>query len=260
MATLAGGGQEQVLAGKVAIVTGAGQGVGQGIALALAGAGAHVAVCGRTEATIDATRASIEARGVRAIAVRCDVMLPADLSRLVARTVEAFGTVDILVNSAMVVPAGTLLEISEEAVAAGWESGPLAALRLMRLCHPYLRGGGAVINVSSSASVNPSTHSRGAYAATKAALNALSRGAANEWGPDGIRVNTIFPLASSPALRRFAEEEPDAMADVIAGIPLRRLGDQETDIGAAAVFLASPAAAYVTGAILPVDGGAAYVR
>ncbi|OHV45445.1 3-oxoacyl-ACP reductase [Pseudofrankia sp. BMG5.36] len=242
------------------MVTGGGQGVGRGIALALAGAGARVVVCGRTEPTLDAVRKEIEARGGTALTIRCDVTVPADLIRLVELTVAAFGTVDILVNSAMTVPFGTLLDISEETIAAGWESGPLAALRLMRLCHPYLRGGGSVVNVSSGASIAPMTHDRAVYAATKAALNSISRGAAVEWGPDGIRVNTIMPFAHSPALERFAADEPAAMADVLATIPLRRTGDPESDIGQAAVFLASPAAAYITGAILPVDGGAAYVR
>jgi NAD(P)-dependent dehydrogenase (short-subunit alcohol dehydrogenase family) len=262
-ATKAGGSKslpECTLAGRVAIVTGAGQGVGRGIALALAAAGAQVAVCGRTEAKVDEVRAEIEGRGGTALALRCDVTVPDDLARLVERTVEAFGTIDILVNAAMTVPHGTLLEISEEAIAAGWESGPLAALRLMRLCHQYLRARhGSVINVSSGVSVSPITHDRALYAAAKAAQNAISRHAAVEWGPD-IRINSIMPLANSPALERFAAEEPEAMAEIVAGIPLRRTGDPETDIGRAVVYLASDAASYITGAILPVDGGSAYVR
>lgn len=235
-----GSGSAGPLAGKAAIVTGGGQGVGRGIALALAAAGARVVVCGRTESTLDDVREEIGARGGTARSIRCDVTVPTDLDRLVELTVAAFGTVDILVNSAMIVPHGTLLDIGDETIAAGWESGPLAALRLMRRCHPYLRGGGAIVNVSSGASIAPMTHHRAVYAATKAALNAISRGAAVEWGPDGIRVNTIMPFAHSPALDRFAADEPQALADVLAAIPLRRTGDPESDIGQAAVFLAFP--------------------
>ncbi|MBX6389253.1 MAG: SDR family oxidoreductase [Frankia sp.] len=255
-----------VLAGRVAIVTGGGQGVGRGIALALASEGARVVVCGRTEAPLQAVRDEIAARGGTVLAVRCDVTVLDDLRELVRRTVEEFGGIHILVNNAMIVPHGKLLDLEEEKVAAAWESGPLAAFRLMRLCHPYLRRsddnphGGAVINLSSGASVAPVTHDRAMYAVTKSAINSLSRGAAVEWGPDGIRVNTIMPLANSPALERFARETPEAMEDVLSGIPLRRVGDPETDIGRAVVFLASPDASFVTSALLPLDGGSAYIR
>jgi meso-butanediol dehydrogenase / (S,S)-butanediol dehydrogenase / diacetyl reductase len=148
---------------KVAIVTGGGSGVGRGIALALASEGARVAVCGRTEATLMAVSREIDARGSRGVPVVCDVTELDELRSMVDRVVAEIGTVDILVNNAMMVPRGVLLEIDEETIDAGWRSGPLATLRLMRLCHPYLRDGGTIINVSSSASLQSAVPMRGVY-------------------------------------------------------------------------------------------------
>ncbi|HEY9545445.1 MAG TPA: SDR family NAD(P)-dependent oxidoreductase, partial [Solimonas sp.] len=122
------------LQGKVALVTGAGQGVGQGIAFALAAAGAKIAVTGRTLAKLEATVAEIEKRGGTALAIECDVKNAASLQACVARTVSALGGLNILVNNAQEVPLGTLAQVSDEAFTAGWESGPLASFRLMKLC------------------------------------------------------------------------------------------------------------------------------
>lgn len=250
----------KTLEGKVAIVTGGGRGVGQGISLALAAEGASVVLCGRSVEPLEATRQEIESRGGSALSHACDVGDAAELARLVETAVATFGTVDILVNNAMQIPHGTLLEISEETIDAAWRSGPMAALRLMRLCHPYLRDGGAIVNVSSGASLNPDRTLRGVYAATKGALNSFSRAAATEWGPDGIRVNVIMPLASSESVARFIENEPEDANAMIAAVPLRRVGDPEADIGRAVVFLCGPDAGYVTGVTLPVDGGTSYLR
>jgi NAD(P)-dependent dehydrogenase (short-subunit alcohol dehydrogenase family) len=130
----------------------------------------------------------------------------------------------------------------------------------MRLCHPHLRGDGAIVNVSSGIAIASQAPSRGFYAATKAALNALSRAAATEWGADGIRVNTIMPFAESDAVARFIAEEPELAAAAIASVPLGRVGEPEADIGRAVVFLVGPDARYITGVTLPVDGGSAYLR
>jgi len=249
-----------VLAGKTAIVTGGGKGVGRGIALALASESANVVVCGRTAPALDETCVSIRERGGLALAVGCDVGDARQLEGLVEATVRTFGTIDVLVNNAMQVPHGMLIEISDDTVDAAWRSGPLAALRLMRLCHPYLRDGGVIVNVSSGAALDGAAPQRGVYAATKAALNSLSRAAAVEWGPDGIRVNVIMPFARTDAVARFLETEPDYAAQVVARVPLRRVGDPEEDIGRAVVFLCSPGAGYITGVTLPVDGGSAFLR
>jgi NAD(P)-dependent dehydrogenase (short-subunit alcohol dehydrogenase family) len=248
------------LEGRIAIVTGGGHGVGRGVALALSGAGARVVICGRTPETLSAVRQEIEARGGVAADVVCDITRGADLQRLVATTLQRFGGVNILVNNAALVPHGTLLEIDDALVQQAWETGPIATLQLMRLCHPHLKGDGAIVNVSSGASIGGNVPLRGVYAAVKAALNAISRAAANEWGPDGIRVNSIMPLASTEALDRFFANEPERAAAVLAAIPLRRIGDCEDDIGRVVAFLAGPDAKYLTGVTIPVDGGGGYVR
>ena len=248
------------LTGKVAVVTGGGQGVGRGIALALATEGAQVVVCGRTAATLAQVGEELRLRGATALEVVCDVSQPGDLASLVDQTVRRFGTVDILVNNAALIPHGSILEIDEALVQGAWEAGPMAALRLMRLCHPHLLGGGAVINVSSGVAVAAQSPNRGIYAATKASLNAISRAAANEWGPDGIRVNVIMPFALTDAVDRFFTNEPEYANSILVDVPLRRVGDPETDIGRAVAFLAGPNAAYITGATLPLDGGTSYIR
>jgi meso-butanediol dehydrogenase / (S,S)-butanediol dehydrogenase / diacetyl reductase len=250
---------EGKLAGKTAIVTGAGQGVGRGVALALSAAGASVTVMGRTEAKLVAVHGEIAQRGGRALVCAGDVKSSADIDDCVAATAREFGGVDILVNNAQEVPLGSLLEIDDDAVTAGWESGPMATLRFMRACHPYLKGGGAIVNMGSRAGVRPDPVRRGAYAAVKEAIRALTRAAAMEWATDGIRVNAVLPYAMSPALERLAGERPDEFAMSRRAVPMGRVGDPELDIGRAVVFLVGPDAGYITGATIPVDGGLAFL-
>jgi len=249
-----------VLGGKVALVTGAGQGVGRGIALALAAEGCSVALAGRTEGKLRAVRAEAEARGARALAIGCDVGVADQIDACVARVAEEFGRLDVLVNNAQVVPFGTLLEVREEDLDAGWRTGPLATLRFMRRCHPYLKGGGSIVNLGTGAALRPDPVGYGAYAAVKEAIRALTRAAAVEWGADGIRVNAIIPLALSPGMEGWIRERPGEAAAFLATIPLGRVGDVERDIGRAVVMLTGPDAAYVTGTTLMLDGGQAYLR
>lgn len=246
------------LAGKTALVTGGGQGVGQGIAYALAAEGARVAVAGRTLESLERTCAEIRRRGGEALAVPCDVTRAEHIDGCLAQVLEAFGGLDILVNNAHIVPLGRLLEVSDQAFQQGWDSGPLATLRLMRACHPHLKGGGVVVNLASSAAVRWDASGYGAYAATKEAIRSLSRAAACEWGPDGIRVNVIAPHALSPGLAGWMQANPEEARAFVEGIPLRRVGDCEHDIGRTVAWLASDEAGYLTGATLPLDGGQAY--
>ena len=248
------------LDGKSALVTGAGQGVGRGIALALAAEGARIAVAGRTESKLHEVCAEIRARGAEAVPVVCDVMQAADIERCVQETVAAFGTVDILVNNAQVVPLGPLLGITEEQYQQGMDSGPLATLRFMRACHTYLKNGGSIVNLGSAAAIRWDPIGYGAYAAAKEAIRALSRAAACEWGPDGIRVNCILPLARSPALDGWITARPEEAEAFFRTIPLGYVGDCELDIGRAVVFLCSEDARYLTGHSIPLDGGQAFMR
>lgn len=249
------------LDGKRAIVTGAGQGIGRGIALALAREGARVALAGRTESKLVAVAKEIGEIGGSAMTITADVTRPDDISRIVGETVAALGGIDILVNNAQIPALGSMLGISEEAFTDCWESGPLAVFRLMRACHPHLAdGGGVIINLGSPASINPQPTGRGVYAAAKSATQTLTRVAASEWGPDGIRVLAVLPAASSPASEAWRAASPQEYERSMASIPLRRLGDSETEIGPVVAFLCGPSASYLTGTMIALDGGQAYLR
>jgi len=248
------------LDGKIAIVTGAGQGVGQGIAFALAGEGASIVVSGRTESKLLETCKEIERRGGTALPVECDVTNSEHIEACVAKTVERFGTVDILVNNAQIVPLGRLLDLEENNFQDGWTSGPLATFRFMKACYPYLKGGGSIVNLGSSAALRWDMTGYGAYAAVKEGIRSLTRAAAAEWGPDGIRVNVIMPHALSPGLKWWTENRPEEAAAFVKTIPLGRIGDCEKDIGRAVVFLVGPDAGYVSGTTLMLDGGQAFLR
>lgn len=247
------------LSGKVALVTGAGQGVGQGIALALAAAGAKVAVTGRTLTKLETTCSLITARGGEALAIAGNVKDPASLADMVAQAVGRFGGLDILVNNAQEVPNGKLLDVSDEAFLAGFESGPLASFRLMKLAHPHMvaRGGGVIVNLASSAGIRWDMTGYGAYGAVKQATRVLTRAAAAEWGRQGIRVLTIAPHAESPGLKWWIANNPEEAEAFFRTIPLGRIGKLEEDIGRAVAALCSPEMAYLTGATIPLDGGQA---
>ena len=246
-----------MLDGKIALVTGAGQGVGQGIALALAGAGAKVAVTGRTEEKLQNTCKLIEERGGEALSVVCDVKSLASLEACLAQVLDRFGDLDILVNNAHEVPLGTLDQVTDESFEAGWESGPLATFRMMKLWRPHLVDGGCIVNLASSAGKRWDMTGYGAYAATKEAIRSLTRAAACEWGPEGIRTNVILPHAMSPGLAWWIDNHPEEAEEFIASIPQRRVGDCEEDIGRFVVTLCSDASAYVNGQSIGLDGGQA---
>ncbi|MEW2352207.1 SDR family oxidoreductase [Spirillospora sp. NPDC029432] len=249
-----------ILDDKVAIVTGAGQGVGQGIALALADEGATVAVLGRTEAKLTATCELIAGRGGTAEPFTCDVSdleaIPGQVEEIAGR----LGGIDILVNNAYYGKYGPLLSMSDSDFQKGFQTGPFAAFAFMRACHPHMkeRGGGNIVNLVTSAMVRWDPATYGAYAAAKQALRSLTRTAAAEWGPDGIRANSIAPHALSPGLKWWAETNPEAAEEFRKTIPLGYIGDCEQDIGKAVVALVSPAMRYLTGATVPLDGGQAF--
>jgi meso-butanediol dehydrogenase/(S,S)-butanediol dehydrogenase/diacetyl reductase len=247
------------LAGKVALVTGAGQGVGQGIALALAVEGVRIAVTGRTLEKLQATCALIEQRGGEAFPVVCDVKSATSLEQCVTKVVAHFGGLNILVNNAQEVPLGTLEQVTDESFTAGWESGPLATFRMMKLCRPHLKGDGCIVNLASAAGKRWDMTGYGAYAATKEAIRSLTRAAACEWGPEGIRTNVILPHAKSPGLQWWMENNPEEAAEFVATIPQRRVGECEEDIGRFVAALCSDASAYVNGQSIALDGGQAYL-
>lgn len=247
------------LAGHIALVTGAGQGVGQGIALALAEAGAKIAVTGRTLEKLQSTCEAIQAAGGEAIPVQCDVKSPESLQACVDAVLGHYGGLTILVNNAQEVPLGNLLDVDEDGVASGWESGPLATLRMMKLCYPHLKGNGVIINLASTSAKRWDLAGYGIYAACKEAIRSLSRAAACEWGPEGIRTNVILPLAASPALAGWIEERPEEAEEFFRTIPQRRVGDCEADIGRFVAMLCGPDSAYVNGQSIALDGGQAFL-
>lgn len=253
----------KLLEGKVAIVTGAGSGVGRGVAIALARGGADTVVASRTVAKCDAVVDEIKAVGGMAMAVECDVRKQADIAECVTRTVQTYGGIDVLVNAAddprVDVP---FLELTEEVMLASWNTGVMGTLRFSQAVVPRMlqRGGGSIVNVSSGAGLLAPV-GMAAYSAAQEAIRSLTRTAAVELGPQGVRVNVICPVAShSESLDRWIYRDPERLASYVANTPLRRVGDPVDDVGEGAVFLAGDQSRYVTGTTLMLDGGRAYLR
>ena len=239
------------LDGVQAVVTGAGSGLGQGAALALAAAGASVVLVGRTQATLDATRATILDRGGEAAALVCDVTD----ARQVTDRIGALPRIDVLVNNAGTNIPEDFLEVSEEHLdriltlnVKGVFLVAQAAARRM-----VATGGGSIINMSSQMGHVGSAR-RSVYCMSKHAVEGLTKALAVELAPKNIRVNTVAPtFAETPMTRPFFQD-PAFRDAVLSQIPIGRLARIE-DIMGAIVFLASPAAAMITGTSLLVDGG-----
>ena len=248
------------LEARIVLITGAGQGIGQGIARSFAARGDKLVLVGRTLEKLVATKALIDqGKKGSALCIACDVKSPESLTQMVAQAAEHFGGIDILVNNAQEVPMGTIDQVSEEKFIAGFESGPLATFRLMKLVKPHMagRGGGVIVNLVSSAMKRWDMTGYGAYAAVKHAIQSLTRAAAAEWGSENIRVLNIAPHAESPGLKGWALNNPEEAAAFFRTIPLGRIGTLQDDIGDAVVSLCSPEMGYLTGATIPLDGGQA---
>lgn len=246
------------LEGKVALITGAGQGVGRGIALALAREGVAIAAVGRTLSKLEDCCAEIRSFGGKALPIQCDILSEPDVEKAVQATLDHFSRLDILVNNAQEAPFGPMVDMSDEIFERTFSSGPFASFRFMKKCYPYLKESrGIVFNFTSAmaASWNPRNFSL--YAASKSAIETLSRAAAVEWGRDGIRVLVIAPHADSPGVKTFGEQQPAAAAAVIKNIPMGYVGECERDIGRAVMSLCSDDFRYLTGSIIPLDGGQA---
>ena len=245
---------------KTALITGSGQGVGRGIALALSERGANIALVGRTLSKVKSVADEIKDNGGLAIAIECDVKDKDSIKTAIDLTILEFSGINFLINNAQEVPLGNLLQVSDIEFEAGWMSGPLATFHFMKLCHPYLKGGGKIINLASSSALRADSEGYGAYAAVKEAIRALSRTAAVEWGPDNILVNCIMPLAKSTGMDWWMSERPEEAAEFVKTIPLGRVGDCKDDIGEAVCHLLSEGMAYITGSTIMIDGGQAFLR
>jgi 2-hydroxycyclohexanecarboxyl-CoA dehydrogenase len=249
---------------KVAIVTGAGQGIGLGIATALAKEGAAVVLAGRTASTVENAAEKLADQSHKALPVRCDVADPNDVAGAVAAAVNAFGPVDILVNNAAAghtrLDARAVEDTDASFIRRAFDVNVFGALAFMQACFPYFKErGGKIINLGSGFGTE-GTALWTAYASSKEAIRGMTRVAAKEWGRYGINVNVICPLAETESASAYREEHADEMAALEAMVPMGRMGDPETDIGAAAVFLSSDESRFVTGQTIMVDGGLFVLR
>jgi len=246
------------LAGKVAIVTGAGQGIGRGIALLFAREGARVCVAELKAHRGEQTAEEICAAGGEAVAVGTDVGRKADVERMVEETVGRWGAVDVLVNNAHGFGARAKLEeIPDEQFDLSWTTGVKGTWWAMNAVRPHMaaRGCGRIINMVSLAAERGDA-GLGEYNAAKAGIAALTRTAAREWGRQGITANAIAPGAWTKRGQDYAARDPEGFAKAMAARPIGRLGDPETDIAPVALFLASEDSRFVTGQVFYVDGGA----
>ena len=245
------------LEGNVTIITGGGKGIGFGIAQSFAAEGSDLVITGRTESRLISAKERLEKEfGIRVLPIVADGADENAIKEVVRQTVETFGKINTLVNNAQVSKSGLpLVEHSREDFDLAIYSGLYAAFFYMRECHPYLKQTkGSVINFASGAGLFGKL-GQSSYAAAKEGIRGMSRVAAAEWGPDGIRVNVVCPLAMTESLQEWKENYPELFAKTIQGIPLGRFADPRNDIGRVCVFLASDDASFVTGETITLQGG-----
>jgi NAD(P)-dependent dehydrogenase (short-subunit alcohol dehydrogenase family) len=248
------------LDGKHAVVTGASRGLGRSMALALADVGADVVITGRTQETLDATAAEIRSLGRQAWTVRADMSMPAECQATCELVLRDFGPIDILINN-----------VGNREASMAIEAEPLATWQQMidlNLTSCFLgtkliggamlaRGkGGRIINIASISALIANRGIGGRdYETSKAAVLHFTRCAAADWAPYGITVNAICPgLFMTDVNREWNERRPEVIEAFVKNVPMGRTGEPD-EIGPLAVYLASPAAAYVTGAAYVIDGG-----
>lgn len=243
------------LEGKVALVTGSGRGIGAGMARQLAKAGAAIAVTGRTLTEIEAVAAEIRDTGGRAVAIQADIADPAQLSGLVERTVSELGGLDVLINNAGGAMSPAFVDTQYQLLEDHFHLIVSMPFELSRLALPHMleRPGASIINILSPGSYKAPRGNLSYYVA-KAALAHMTKLMAADLGPK-IRVNGIIPgPIETPALMKVFEERPAIREVAMNSTRMRRLGTPD-DIGLAAVYLASSAASFITGALMPVHGG-----
>jgi NAD(P)-dependent dehydrogenase (short-subunit alcohol dehydrogenase family) len=249
------------LSGKVALVTGAGLGIGRGIAIGLAEHGADLLICDLNERDLAETAAKIEAAGRRCISVLADIGNPTDVDALFARLDQDFGKIDILVNNVGIsdrnrpenLSLDGLKHVLDVGIAGSFQCAQEAGKRMIAA-----GAGGSIINISSIAGASALGRGNLAHSVNKGAINMLTKELAVEWAKYGIRVNAILPCqVLTEGFQKWLDSptfDPELMDRFLAGIPMNRLATPQ-DMAGPAVFLASDAAAMVTGTLLGVDGG-----
>ena len=245
------------LEGNVTVITGGGKGIGFGLAQAFAAEGSNIVITGRTESRLLEAKERLESEfGIKVLPIVADGADEEAIRNVVAKTIGKFGKINTLINNAQVSRSGLpLVDHTREDFDLAIYSGLYAAFFYMRECFPYLKETkGSVINFASGAGLFGKL-GQASYAAAKEGIRGMSRVAAAEWGPDGVRVNVICPLAMTESLQQWKEHYPDLYEKTIQGIPLGHFADPKNDIGRVCVFLASSDAEYITGETITLQGG-----
>jgi NAD(P)-dependent dehydrogenase (short-subunit alcohol dehydrogenase family) len=247
------------LEGRTAIITGAGQGVGLGIAKRFAAEGANVVIAARRALTGEPAAEEIRQAGGSAVCIVTDITKREQVQHCVDEAVARFGSLEIMVHNA--VGGASSTHLLDDVDAAVWDrlsrTAVWGSFYSAQISAPHLKAAGErgrLILITSPSGVEGS-HTLPLYSPVKGAQRAMAKSLAREWGHYGVTVNCIGPVAETPALTRAVASNPDLGARLVARTPLGRFGNAETDIGAAAAFLASDDAAFITGQTLIVDGG-----
>lgn len=243
--------------GKVVLITGGGQGIGRGVSNAFAAEGANLIITGRTLSKLEKAKDEIEKEyGVTVIPITADGGDEEQVKNAIETGIKALGRLDAVVNNAQNSASGVnLIDHTKEDFDKAIYSGLYATFFYMKHAFPYLKETkGSVVNFASGAGLFGKL-GQSSYAAAKEGIRGMSRVAASEWGPDGVRVNVVCPLAMSEGLAQWKEAYPDLYEKTIQSIPLGHFADPQKDIGRVCVFLASEEASYVTGETITLQGG-----